>query len=109
MHYPITSVIDLHDFVQRHSRLSVLTGAGVSAESGIAAYRDEHGNWNRGRTRADHLFTLKVEHGCGEVLTDLVETLSAVPSPAPALEATPYPHADFGRGTHGDRISLDGG
>ena len=35
---------------------------------------------NRGRTRADHLFTLKVEHGCGEVLTDLVETLSAVPS-----------------------------
>ena len=35
---------------------------------------------NRGRTRADHLFTLKVEHGCGDVLTDLVETLSAVPS-----------------------------
>ena len=35
---------------------------------------------NRGRTRADHLFTLKVEHGCGEVLTDLVETLSAIPS-----------------------------
>ena len=32
---------------------------------------------NRGRTRADHVFTLKVEHGCGEVLTDLVETLSA--------------------------------
>ena len=35
---------------------------------------------NRGRTRADHLFTLKVEHGCGDVLTDLVEILSAVPS-----------------------------
>ena len=35
---------------------------------------------NRGRTRADHLFTLKVEHGCGDVLTDLVEALSAVPS-----------------------------
>ncbi len=35
---------------------------------------------NRGRTRADHLFTLKVEHGCGEVLTGLVETLSAVHS-----------------------------
>ncbi len=32
---------------------------------------------NRGRTRADQLFTLKVERGCGEVLTDLVETLSA--------------------------------
>jgi len=26
------------------------------------------------------VFTLKVERGCGEVLTDLVETLSAVPS-----------------------------
>ncbi len=35
---------------------------------------------NRGRTRADHLFTLKVEHGCGEALTDLVETLAAIPS-----------------------------
>ena len=30
---------------------------------------------NRGRTRADHLFTLKVEHGCGEVLTELVDAL----------------------------------
>ena len=35
---------------------------------------------NRGRTRADHLFTLKVERGCGEALTELVETLSAIPS-----------------------------
>ncbi len=35
---------------------------------------------NRGRTRADHLFTLKAELGCGEALTDLVETLSAIPS-----------------------------
>ncbi len=42
---------------------------------------------NRGRTRADHLLTLKVEHGCGEVLTDLVETLSAIPSPAVATQA----------------------
>ena len=35
---------------------------------------------NRGRTRADHLFTLKVENGCGEALTDLVKTLAAIPS-----------------------------
>ena len=35
---------------------------------------------NRGRTRADHLFTLKVEHGCGEALTDLVETLAGIRS-----------------------------
>ena len=35
---------------------------------------------NLGRTRADHLFTLKVEHGCGEALTDLVERVSAIPS-----------------------------
>jgi hypothetical protein len=32
------------------------------------------------QARADHLFTLKVEHGCGKVLADLVETLSAIPS-----------------------------
>ena len=35
---------------------------------------------NRGRTRADHLFTTKVEHGCGEALTQLVETLAGIPS-----------------------------
>ena len=35
---------------------------------------------NRGRTRADHLFALKVEYGCGEALTDLVEALAAAPS-----------------------------
>jgi hypothetical protein len=37
---------------------------------------------NRGArsSRADHLFTLKVEHGCSEVLTDLVETLSVIPA-----------------------------
>ena len=35
---------------------------------------------NRGRTRADQLFTLKIEHGCGEALTDLVDTLAGIPS-----------------------------
>ncbi len=30
---------------------------------------------NRGRTRADHLFTLKVERACAEVLVTLVERL----------------------------------
>jgi len=35
---------------------------------------------NRGRTRADHLFTLKVERDCGEALTDLVDTLAGIPS-----------------------------
>ena len=42
-----TSVIDLHDFVRQHPRLFVLTGAGVSADSGIPGYRDEDGNWKR--------------------------------------------------------------
>jgi hypothetical protein len=41
---------------------------------------------NRGRTRADHLFMLKSEHGCGEVLTDLVEALSAIPALAVAAQ-----------------------
>ncbi len=40
-------MIDLHDFVRRHPRLFVLTGAGVSADSGIPGYRDEDGNWKR--------------------------------------------------------------
>jgi len=40
-------VIDLHDFAQRYPRLFVLTGAGVSADSGIPGYRDDNGNWKR--------------------------------------------------------------
>jgi NAD-dependent SIR2 family protein deacetylase len=37
----------LHDFVDRHQRLFVLTGAGCSTNSGIPDYRDSHGNWKR--------------------------------------------------------------
>jgi NAD-dependent SIR2 family protein deacetylase len=40
-------VNDLHDFVARHRRLFVLSGAGVSTESGIPGYRDADGNWQR--------------------------------------------------------------
>lgn len=37
----------LADFVQRHPRLFVLTGAGISTDSGIPGYRDEQGRWQR--------------------------------------------------------------
>lgn len=37
----------LHDFVRRHPRLFVLTGAGISTGSGIPGYRDENGEWKR--------------------------------------------------------------
>ena len=37
----------LQDFVGRHERLFVLTGAGCSTNSGIPDYRDSHGNWKR--------------------------------------------------------------
>jgi NAD-dependent SIR2 family protein deacetylase len=39
----------LHDFIQAHPRLCVLTGAGVSTSSGIPDYRDEDGAWKRAR------------------------------------------------------------
>ncbi len=32
---------ELHDFLQRRARLFVLSGAGVSTDSGIPDYRDE--------------------------------------------------------------------
>ncbi len=35
----------LRDFLARHSRLAVLTGAGVSTDSGIPDYRDATGAW----------------------------------------------------------------
>jgi NAD-dependent SIR2 family protein deacetylase len=37
----------LQDFVDRHQRLFVLTGAGCSTNSGIPDYRDTDGNWKR--------------------------------------------------------------
>jgi NAD-dependent SIR2 family protein deacetylase len=38
---------DLEDFIGRHRRLFVLTGAGCSAPSGIPDYRDADGQWKR--------------------------------------------------------------
>jgi NAD-dependent SIR2 family protein deacetylase len=37
----------LQDFIDRHPRLFVLTGAGCSTDSGIPDYRDETGGWKR--------------------------------------------------------------
>lgn len=37
----------LGDFIGRHPRLVVLTGAGCSTDSGIPDYRDESGEWKR--------------------------------------------------------------
>src|SRR2546426_10113085 len=38
---------DLCAFVQRYPRLFVLSGAGVSTDSGIPGYRDAEGRWKR--------------------------------------------------------------
>ena len=38
---------ELRDFIERHQRLFVLTGAGCSTNSGIPDYRDSDGNWKR--------------------------------------------------------------
>ena len=37
----------LQDFIDRHQRLFVLTGAGCSTRSGIPDYRDADGQWKR--------------------------------------------------------------
>jgi NAD-dependent SIR2 family protein deacetylase len=39
----------LREFVERHPKLFVLTGAGCSTASGIPDYRDADGEWKRGR------------------------------------------------------------
>src|SRR5947208_3799835 len=38
---------ELVDFVHRYPRLFVLTGAGISTDSGIPDYRDQAGCWKR--------------------------------------------------------------
>ncbi|MDP4650766.1 MAG: NAD-dependent deacetylase, partial [Haliea sp.] len=35
----------LQDFLARHPKIVVLSGAGISASSGIATYRDGEGRW----------------------------------------------------------------
>lgn len=37
----------LAQFIEQHPRLFVLTGAGISTDSGIPDYRDKEGNWKR--------------------------------------------------------------
>ena len=41
------SQIALDEFVRQHDRLFVLSGAGVSTDSGIPGYRDDQGQWQR--------------------------------------------------------------
>jgi NAD-dependent SIR2 family protein deacetylase len=43
----MTQGAGLQDFVERHRRLFVLTGAGCSTRSGIPDYRDGDGQWKR--------------------------------------------------------------
>jgi NAD-dependent SIR2 family protein deacetylase len=38
---------ELQDFIERHDRIFVLTGAGCSTNSGIPDYRDADGRWKR--------------------------------------------------------------
>jgi NAD-dependent SIR2 family protein deacetylase len=42
-----TAPASLQDFVDRHERLFILTGAGCSTPSGIPDYRDAEGRWKR--------------------------------------------------------------
>lgn len=43
----MTQADSLFDFMQRYPRLMVLTGAGISTDSGIPDYRDRNGEWKR--------------------------------------------------------------
>ncbi len=44
---PLGSVKDVFDFIQSQSNVLVLTGAGLSTQSGIPAYRNKDGLWLR--------------------------------------------------------------
>lgn len=47
LHEPEQAGEWLADFIHRHPRLMILTGAGVSTDSGIPDYRDGEGAWKR--------------------------------------------------------------
>ncbi|MHB0775196.1 NAD-dependent protein deacetylase [Halomonas sp. WWR20] len=44
---PADAHLRLQDFMARHPRLFVLTGAGISTDCGIPDYRDARGDWKR--------------------------------------------------------------
>jgi len=46
----------LAEFVQRHPKLMVLTGAGISTASGLGDYRDKAGQWKRKQPITGHVF-----------------------------------------------------
>jgi NAD-dependent SIR2 family protein deacetylase len=52
----MTDYASLQDFVDRHERLFVLTGAGCSTRSGIPDYRDAEGQWKRAQPVAYQAF-----------------------------------------------------
>jgi len=46
----------LHEFIDRHRRLFILTGAGCSTNSGLPDYRDAGGNWKRAQPMTYQVF-----------------------------------------------------
>jgi NAD-dependent SIR2 family protein deacetylase len=57
----------LSRFLADHPRLTVLTGAGISAASGIPTYRDHTGNW-QSRTPIQHQDFIKEGSATGLAL-----------------------------------------
>jgi NAD-dependent SIR2 family protein deacetylase len=52
----VTPSSTLQDFIARHNRLFILTGAGVSVNSGLPDYRDADGQWKRPQPMTYQLF-----------------------------------------------------
>lgn len=51
----------LTEFIHNHPRLLVLTGAGISTDSGIPDYRDQNGEWKR-KQPVQHPDFMRCEH-----------------------------------------------
>ena len=62
----MTVQVTLIDFIDRHPRLFVLTGAGCSTDSGIPDYRDAEGEWKR--RPADHVPGLRRQRARAQAL-----------------------------------------
>lgn len=56
-----TCTTTLREFIARHPRLCVLTGAGISTSAGIPDYRDDQGEWKRARPVEFEPFMTKPE------------------------------------------------
>ena len=87
----MTECSSLEDFIDRHRRLFVLTGAGCSTGSGIPDYRDAEGQWKRAQPVTFQAFMADEKTRRRYWARSLVRLAAHSPGPAERRPSRPGP------------------